>query len=248
MVPVNPLTAVTVTVEVVLEPAWMDTDVGLVAKVKSVTMKLTWLARLREPLVPVTVTKYEPTEPPQNSVEVWLGPKTMLVAFNVQVSPVSETDEVRVMVPVKPLTGATVMVEVPTAPAVTVIVVGLATMLKFGCEALLLNLAVWTVSGTDTVVPFAKLTQTPPATLVWEQPVWKPRLMPEVVAVTLYIAVNRSPVVGAEVKGEPTAEAAAMWSVSAVSVLEQTGPRIRRPCRQTRRIVGVPINTVPVKS
>lgn len=138
----NPLTAVIVTIEVVLEPAWMDTDVGLVAKVKSVTMKLTWIARLKEPLVPVTNTRYEPAEPLQKSVEVWLGPKTMLVALNVQVSPVSETNEVSVIVPVKPLTGATVMVEVPTAPVLIVIVVGLALMPKSGCEALLLNLAV----------------------------------------------------------------------------------------------------------
>jgi len=37
----------------------------------------------------------------------------------------------RVTVPVKPLTGATVMVEVPATPAFTVTLVGLAVMVKF---------------------------------------------------------------------------------------------------------------------
>jgi len=40
-VPVNPLTALTVTVEVALPPAGMDIAVGLVVSVKSVTMNVT---------------------------------------------------------------------------------------------------------------------------------------------------------------------------------------------------------------
>ena len=92
------------------------------------------------------------------------------------------------------------------------------------------------------------VTQTPPATLVWEHPVWKPRLIPEVVPVTLYIAVKRRPVVGARVKGEPRAEVATRWRVSTVSVLEQMFPWMSVPCRHSRMIVGVPINTLPVRS
>ncbi len=51
----------------------------------------------------------------------------MLVGDRVQVRPLlGETDEVRPTVPVKPFCAATVIVEVPVAPARTVIVVGLA--------------------------------------------------------------------------------------------------------------------------
>jgi hypothetical protein len=48
----------------------------------------------------------------------------MLVGDRVQVSPAGDTAEVSATVPVNPLIGATVMVEVPAAPARTVTVVG----------------------------------------------------------------------------------------------------------------------------
>ncbi len=44
----------------------------------------------------------------------------MLVGLSVQVRPAGETDEVRATVPVNPWRGATVMVEIPVAPASTV--------------------------------------------------------------------------------------------------------------------------------
>ena len=47
-----------------------------------------------------------------------------------QVRPTGETVEVRATVPVNPLTGATVMVDVPVPPAKKVIMVGLADMVK----------------------------------------------------------------------------------------------------------------------
>jgi hypothetical protein len=51
----------------------------------------------------------------------------MLVGDSVQVRPpLGVTDEVRLTVPVKPLCAATVIVEVPVAPARTAITVGLA--------------------------------------------------------------------------------------------------------------------------
>jgi len=51
----------------------------------------------------------------------------MLVGDSVQARPLlGMNDEVRLTVPVKPLCAATVIVEVPVAPARTVIVVGLA--------------------------------------------------------------------------------------------------------------------------
>ncbi len=54
----------------------------------------------------------------------------MLLGVSVQVSPAGETDEVNVTVPVNPLTGATVIVEVAAVPALTARVVGLAVTLK----------------------------------------------------------------------------------------------------------------------
>ena len=55
----------------------------------------------------------------------------MLVGDRVHVSPVDgETELVRATVPVNPLRGATVIVEVPATPAVVETVVGLAAMEK----------------------------------------------------------------------------------------------------------------------
>ena len=66
----------------------------------------------------------------QERVDVWLAPRTMLLGVRVQVSPAGETDEVRVTVPVNPLSGATVMVDVPATPALVVTLVGLAVTEK----------------------------------------------------------------------------------------------------------------------
>ncbi len=49
----------------------------------------------------------------------------MLVGVRVQVNPAGLTLDVRATVPVKPLTGATVMVEVAAVPALTATAVGL---------------------------------------------------------------------------------------------------------------------------
>jgi len=54
----------------------------------------------------------------------------MLVGLKVHVSPAGETDEVSETVPVNPLTGATVMVEVAATPDVVVTLVGLAVTVK----------------------------------------------------------------------------------------------------------------------
>jgi hypothetical protein len=48
----------------------------------------------------------------------------------VHVKPAGDTELVRATVPVKPLTGATVIVEVPLDPALTETVVGLALTVK----------------------------------------------------------------------------------------------------------------------
>ena len=65
----------------------------------------------------------------QASVEV-PEPPEMLVALRVQVRFVELVMTTRVTVPVKPLTGATVIVEVPATPALTVTLVALAVTVK----------------------------------------------------------------------------------------------------------------------
>lgn len=81
--------------------------------------------------MPVTVTVYVPAAPLQESVEVWDAPRVMLVGVRVQVNPVAgDIEDVRATVPVNPLTGATVMVEVPATPALTVTLVGAAVIVK----------------------------------------------------------------------------------------------------------------------
>ena len=54
----------------------------------------------------------------------------MLVGVRVQVRPAGDTELVRATVPVNPLTGATVIVEVPAVPAVVVTAIGLAVTVK----------------------------------------------------------------------------------------------------------------------
>jgi hypothetical protein len=55
----------------------------------------------------------------------------MLVGLSVQLRPVAgETDEVRATVPVNPLTGATVIVEVAVPPTNVLVLVGLAVTEK----------------------------------------------------------------------------------------------------------------------
>jgi hypothetical protein len=55
-VPLNPLTAAIVIVDVPVAPALIVILVGLAAMVKSWTTKLTWVEAVLVPLVPVTVT------------------------------------------------------------------------------------------------------------------------------------------------------------------------------------------------
>src|SRR3989454_7609876 len=83
-----------------------------------------------EPLVPVTVTVYDPAIPVQDRVEGWDEPRVTLIGLREQVRPVGDTVEERLTVPVNPLTGETVIVEVAETPALAVTLVGLAVTLK----------------------------------------------------------------------------------------------------------------------
>jgi len=83
------------------------------------------------PLVPVTVTVKVPVVgEEQDSVDVWDAPSTMLAGLRVQVRPAGETVKVSVTVPVKPWSGATVIVEVPLDPALIATLAGLAVTVK----------------------------------------------------------------------------------------------------------------------
>jgi hypothetical protein len=83
-----------------------------------------------EPLVPVTVTMKTPLRVDgQDMVEV--PEPAMLIEENVQVSPAAGAAvAVRVTVPTNPLTAVTVRVEFPALPTVTLMVAGLAAMVK----------------------------------------------------------------------------------------------------------------------
>ena len=93
-------------------------------------MKVTVAECDNVPLVPVTVTVYVPAEPEHDRVDVCEAPRTILVGLRVQVRPAGETVKVNATVPVNALTGATVMVEVPVAPARALTLVGLAVTVK----------------------------------------------------------------------------------------------------------------------
>jgi len=68
----------------------------------------------------------------QESVEVWVAPRTTLAGVRVQVKPAGETELVRTTLPVNPLIPATVMVEVAAAPAFVVTAIGAAVIVKSG--------------------------------------------------------------------------------------------------------------------
>jgi len=64
-------------------------------------------------------------------VDVWAAPRVTELGVSVQVRPVAgDTAEDSVTTPVKPLIGATVIVDVPAAPARMVTLVGLAEIVK----------------------------------------------------------------------------------------------------------------------
>lgn len=82
--------------------------------------------------MPVIVTVNVPaTVPVHDSVAV-PEPPVIVFGVTVHVRPAGDTAVVRLTVPVKPLTGAMVIVDVPEDPAMIVILVGLAVIVKSG--------------------------------------------------------------------------------------------------------------------
>ena len=127
--PAKPLTAVMVTVEVPATPALTVTLVGLVAIVKSCTVKEMVAEWDRLPLMPVTVTVYAPGVPEHDSVEV--PDPVKLVGLRVHVKPVAGlTVEVSPTRSLKPSRAVAVIDEVPATPALTVPPAGLAVIVK----------------------------------------------------------------------------------------------------------------------
>jgi hypothetical protein len=139
--PVKPFCAVIVIVDVAEAP--VETAAGEeAAMVKSWTAYETVAWCERDPLVPVTVTVYAPAEPLHDSVEV-PDPPVILPADSEHVRPVAgETVAARLTVPVKPLSGATVSVDVPVAPATAVTLVGLAVKEKSAAGAVTVTVRV----------------------------------------------------------------------------------------------------------
>ena len=91
----------------------------------------------------------------------------------------------RLTVPVKPLMLATLRVDVAEEPALTVRALGETARTKSGVE-IVEKTAVLIVSGTEARAPFAIVTHVVvPETLLEEQPVWYPKVVPDVVPVTL---------------------------------------------------------------
>ncbi len=116
-VPVNPLTAETVIVEVAEVPT--VTAAGEVAEiVKSVTMNVAVVEWLSVPLVPVMVKVYVAATVEEQATVAVPELVTLVGLIAPQLRFVG-TASVRDTVPVNPLTALTVIVEVPDVPAVT---------------------------------------------------------------------------------------------------------------------------------
>ena len=94
-------------------------------------MKVTVAARDNESLVPVTVTVNVLAIPLQDRVAVPEVPRLTEAVEREHVNPDDgEVEFVRATVPVKPFTDVTLIVELPTAPAKTVTLDGLAVTMK----------------------------------------------------------------------------------------------------------------------
>jgi hypothetical protein len=124
-VPANPLAATTVKVEFPAVPTVILGLVGLAVTAKSCTVYVTVVGCDLEPLVPVTVIWTDEAELKVHERTPLPDPITLVGETAHKVLFVA-----RLTVPAKPLTDATVMVEVPAVPAFTVTSVGFATTVK----------------------------------------------------------------------------------------------------------------------
>ncbi len=146
-VPDEPPSEATVIVTLALVPAsnWL-TVVWPAMTEKSNTITWTLTRCTREPLVPVTLTLYDPgaTLGPTEIVNVDVPDPEMEEVVRVAVSPMGAL-ELRDTSPVKPLVAVTVMAELPLAPGTMVVLAGLGLIVKSGVGGL-------TVSGSQALV------------------------------------------------------------------------------------------------
>ena len=82
----------------------------------------------------------------------------MLVELSEHVKPAGDTVDVRATVPVKPPTGATVIVEVAVAPASADTLVGLAVTVKSTWLTMNVTVAEW---DSDPLVPVTTMVKVP---------------------------------------------------------------------------------------
>jgi len=128
-VPEKPFRGVRVIVEVPSELTTTVTAVGLAETVKSegaVTLKSAETEWDREPLVPVTTTVTTPVAVKVHDSVEEPEPPVTVAGVNVQ----AELSAVSATSPANPLTGETVIVEVPGEPTVVVTVAGVAVRVK----------------------------------------------------------------------------------------------------------------------
>jgi len=130
--PLKPPEEVTVMEPVLQLPCMTVIVLGVLVLVtaKSWTLTVTFAVCTRLRLVPVMVTTYVPAEPVQLSRLV-PEPPAIVAVLRLHASPVAgETEVVSVTVPVKPLTGITVTVELADWLGVVLTMVGLANIWK----------------------------------------------------------------------------------------------------------------------
>ncbi len=120
------------------------------------TLILNVRVRVSDPLVPVTVTLYVPTEPPlQDRIDVCDPPSVILFALKVHARPeAGDIDDVRTTLPVNPLTAARVIVDVTTVPDFATKFVGLAVSVKSSIATVIV------VTRIEPEVPFVPVTVT----------------------------------------------------------------------------------------
>jgi hypothetical protein len=196
--PVKLFTGETVIVDIPTTPVFAATLVGFAEIAKSpapTAVKVTVAEWESVPLAPVTVTVKEPVADAVHDrvevAEVVVPLRAILVELREQVRPVEgETVSDNVTVPVKPFVAATVIVEVPGVPTVTLTVVGLAVTVKFGAA----------VTANATVVEW-EIDPLVPVTVTVNEPVAEP--VQERVEVPELVVVVSETLAGLRVQVKP---------------------------------------------
>src|SRR5215470_3209725 len=135
--PVKPFAGVTVMVVVTLFPRPAGRLAGEADRLKSgttgaLTVRVSVVVRVRVPEVPVTVSVKVPVAAALPAVTVSVLAEVALVGLKFAVTPEGRPEIDRFTVPLKPLTGLTLMVLVPMLPCVMVSELGEADRVKSG--------------------------------------------------------------------------------------------------------------------